>query len=69
MCALRGLGNLTSFETDEEHISLTIQNPCVDYLMTGIVQGLFEIATGRDSTTHTWSRTEAGDLAITVTAG
>jgi hypothetical protein len=69
MCALRGLGNLTSFEADEEHISLAIQNPCVDHLMVGIVQGLFEIATGRENTTHSWSRTEAGDLAITVTTG
>ena len=69
MCALRGLGNLTDFETDEKHISLTIQNPCIVYLMVGIVQGLFEIATGRENTTHSWSRTETGDLTITVTAG
>jgi hypothetical protein len=69
MCALRGLGNLIDFETDEKHISLTIQNPCIVYVMVGIVQGLFEIATGRENTTHSWSRTETGDLTITVTAG
>jgi hypothetical protein len=66
MCALRGLGNITGFEYDDRHITVTVQNHCVAYLMVGIVQGLFEIATGKEKTEHSWSVAEDGDLTITV---
>lgn len=66
MCALRGLGNITSFEADERRITMTIQNYCVAHLMVGIVQGLFETATGSERTGHTWSLSGDGELTITV---
>lgn len=66
MCALRGLGNITGFEADDRHITVTIQNHCVAYLMVGIVQGLFEIATGKEKTVCSWSVADDGDLTIDV---
>lgn len=66
MSTLRGLGMVAGFEVDDEHVSLTIENPCAPLLMVGIVQGLFELGTGAGKTSYTWSRSEDGDLSISV---
>ncbi len=66
MCALRGMGNLTSFETDDRHITLTIENYCMDYMMAGTVQGLFEIAVGCDKSVPTIRHGDEHDLTVSV---
>ena len=68
MMALRGLGILSEYKAHNGSFTATISNACVPHLMVGIVQGLFEMATGSDSTTYQWSRAEDGDLTITINA-
>jgi hypothetical protein len=68
MMALRGLGVLTDYGARDGSFTVTIRNACVPYLMVGIVQGLFELATGKENTSHSWSRAEDGDLTISITA-
>ncbi len=68
MMALRGLGILSEYRAHDGSFTVTISNACIPHMMVGIVQGLFEMATGREKTSYDWSRAEDGDLTITVTA-
>ncbi len=65
--ALRGLGNITSFKADEKRVTLTLENPSMHLALVGMAQALYELAWGADSSTAEWSRTEDGDLIISVT--
>jgi hypothetical protein len=64
--ALRGLGLLSSFSREGGELNLTLQNSCVPLLMVGLAKGLFELKTRREGSSHTWSRSEDGDLTITI---
>lgn len=66
LVALRGLGNLTSFEVDERHLSLVIENSCLQPIMVGMGQALFELALGKERSTYEWSLSEDGDLQILI---
>jgi hypothetical protein len=66
--ALRGLGNLTEFEVDENHLDVMIENSCLSLVMVGMTKAIYELALGYDETTHEWNLTEDGDLSITVKA-
>jgi len=66
MSALRGLGNLVQFEGDRDYLTVTFENACMPLLMVGTVQGLFEMAMGKESSTYEWELADDGDLSITV---
>ena len=66
MVALRGLGNLKSFQGDKNHVSVHIQNSCLHLPMVGATQALVELAYGVENTRYEWDLTEDGDLMITV---
>lgn len=68
LCSLRGMGNITLFEADEKHISLTIENSCLPHLMVGMAQALYEIALNLEKSTYEWEQSEDGDLRIEVRA-
>jgi len=66
MSALRGLGNLVQFEGDREYLTVTFENACMPLLMVGTVQGLFEMAMRKETSTCEWELAEDGDLTVTV---
>jgi len=66
MSALRGLGNLVLFEGDRDYLTVTFENACLPLLMVGTVQGLFEMALKKESSTYEWEMSEDGDLTVTV---
>jgi hypothetical protein len=68
LVALRGLGNLSKFEVDENHLSLKIDNSCLQPLMAGMAQALFELALSKDKTSYEWDLAEDGDLEILIKA-
>lgn len=68
LTALRGMGNLTFFEADEKHLSLTIENSCLPHLMVGMAQALYEIALNLEKSTYEWEQSDDGDLHIVVKA-
>lgn len=68
LAALRGMGNLTSFEADEKHLSLTIENSCLPHLMVGMAQALYEIALNLEKSAYEWEQSQDGDLHIEVRA-
>jgi hypothetical protein len=66
MMAFRGLCNLTRFEAEEKKMSMTIENPCIRRMTVGMIQGLFELATGADESTYSFERTADGDLIVEI---
>ncbi len=66
--ATRGLGMLAAFEADDRRLALTIQNPCLHLWVVGLVQGIFELETGHETSNREWSLAPDGDLTVTVSA-
>jgi hypothetical protein len=66
MSALRGLGNLVQFKGDRDYLTVTFENACMPLLMVGTVQGLFEMAMRKETSTYEWELTDDGDLTVTV---
>jgi len=66
MSALRGLGNLVQFEGDRDYLTVTFENACMPLLMVGTVQGLFEMAMHKETSTYEWELADDGDLTVTV---
>lgn len=66
MIALRGLGNLTLFEGDRQHLTLRIENACLHLPMVGTIQALVELAYNKDSSRVAWELHEDGDLNVTI---
>ncbi|MBN2025756.1 MAG: hypothetical protein JW854_03175 [Actinobacteria bacterium] len=66
MSAMRGLGNLVQFEGDRDYLTVTFENACMPLLMVGTVQGLFEMAMGKEASTYEWEMADDGDLTVTV---
>jgi hypothetical protein len=64
--AMRGLGNITAFKADEKRLALTLENPCMHLALVGMAIALYELAWGKESSSHAWHRTEDGDLVIEV---
>ncbi len=65
--ALRGLGELCEFSFSKQGLNMRLENTVLHLMVTGIVQGLFEIANDRDSTVR-WEFSGKGDLEVEVTA-
>lgn len=65
--ALRGMGNLREIKWQADSLYFRIENPCLDPVLVGLVQGIFEMVTGRDSEVE-WEVEEDGDLVINVTS-
>ncbi|MDI6830360.1 MAG: hypothetical protein QME88_03390 [Actinomycetota bacterium] len=66
LSALRGMGNVTRFEADEKHLSLTIENACLPLLMVGMAQAIYELALNRESSRYEYHFADDGDLSIEV---
>lgn len=64
--AIRGLGNLVTFEGDRNRLTLNIQNACLPLPMIGTVQALVEMAYRADSSACEWEFADDGDLNITI---
>ena len=65
--ALRGVGNLKEFKADKDGLRVRIENPCLYLLLVGMIQGLFELAFGREGDIE-WELTEDGDLTVEITS-
>lgn len=69
MLALRGLGYIKSFESNDEGMEMVIQNPCLPQLLVGTVKGLYELMSAKDTSSHAWTIETDGDLTISVKSG
>jgi hypothetical protein len=65
--ALRGMGNLREITWGEGSLHFRLENPCLDLVLVGLVQGMFELVSGGDSTVD-WEVTADGDLVAEVAA-
>ena len=63
--AKRGMGNLREMEWDEDRLRLRIENPCLHLLLVGLIQGLFELASGQEADAE-WELAGDGDLKVEV---
>jgi hypothetical protein len=66
MIALRGLGNLVSFEGDRSHLTLTVENSALHLPMVGAIQALVEMAYRVDRSQVEWELAEDGDLTVST---
>jgi hypothetical protein len=66
LSALRGLGNLASFDADREQLTVRVQNSALPIFMVGTVQALVEMAYGVDNSTCSWESFNDGDLLVTI---
>jgi hypothetical protein len=67
MLALRGLGNITTFDGQHTHLTIVVENACLHLPMIGTAQALVELVYKADSSTCEWELTEDGVLTLTVT--
>jgi hypothetical protein len=63
--ALRGMGNMREIEWGNNGLHFRIENPCLDLVLVGLVQGIYELVTGSESEVE-WEVTEDGDLLVDV---
>jgi hypothetical protein len=63
--ALRGLGNLKSLKINKSGGSLRLDNACLHLLLIGLVQGIYELTFGVDSSAK-WELSREGDLELSV---
>ncbi len=63
--AYRGLGNLVEIDFDQDHLHIRLENPCLHAMVAGLVQGMFELASGKQSHLQ-WETTGDGDLVAEV---
>lgn len=63
--AYRGLGNLREIELEADHMHFRLENPCLHFMVVGLVQGLYERAFGVRSEVE-WEITGDGDLVVDV---
>jgi len=64
--ALLGMGNLREFRMDAKGLHLSLDNACMHLMVVGMIQGLYEIAFGKESSVD-WELSEEGDLHADVT--
>lgn len=64
--ALRGLGNIVSFEADKDGTSVHLQNACLPLALVGTAQAFYEIAMGIDRSACEWENRDDGDLLIKI---
>jgi len=66
MVALRGLGNITTFDGHPTYLTMVVENVCYHLPMIGTAQALVELVYKADSSTCEWELAEDGDLKLTV---
>lgn len=66
MTNLRGMGNITGFDADRDHVSVRVENTALPLFQVGIVQGLVEMAYRVDSSTCIWELHDDGDSLVTI---
>ncbi len=64
--ALRGLGSLREFKISRKGARLRLDNACMYLILTGLVQGNFELAFDVESNLA-WEFTREGDLLVEIT--
>jgi hypothetical protein len=64
--ALRGLGNLKSFDMGKKGLHLHLDNAVMHLIMVGLIQGTYELAYGVESMVK-WEFSEEGNLEVQVT--
>ncbi len=64
---LRGLGYLTSFREDRGELLLTIVNCLIPKQLVGMLQGFYELLSGKDSSDCSWRVEEDGSLHVELT--
>lgn len=67
MLALRGLGNITTFDGQPTHLRMVVENACLHLPLIGTAQALVELVYRADSSTCDWELAEDGVLTLTVT--
>lgn len=65
--ALRGLGNLREFEQGGERTHVRVENPCLQLVLVGLFQGIYELVFDREGKVE-WELAGGGDLDIEITA-
>lgn len=66
MMAFQGLCNLTRFERGDAKLSLTMENPCLPLMPVGMVQAMYELATGSDESTYWFERAPDRNLTVEI---
>jgi len=66
MIALRGMGNLVTFEGDRSRLTITLENSALHLPVVGAVQALVEMAYRVDRSRIEWELAEDGDLTVTT---
>lgn len=66
MIALRGMGNLASFDGDRNHLTITVENATLHLYMVGAIQALVEMAYRVERSRVEWELAEDGDLTVTT---
>lgn len=67
MVALRGLGNITTFDYQRTHLTMVVENTGLHLPLIGTAQALVELVYRADSSICEWELAEDGDLTLTVT--
>jgi hypothetical protein len=65
--AKRGLGNLVTFDVKRGSMKAVVENAIAPLLLTGILQGIYELTTG-DRSAVEYDMADDGTLRVTVTA-
>jgi hypothetical protein len=66
--ALRGLGDITAFETSSRRIRIFVQNACMPLSLVGTAQAFCELALGLERSACSWELSEDGDLQMAFEA-
>lgn len=69
MVALRGLGNLTTFDGHPKYLTMVVENACLHLPLIGTAQALVELVYRAESSTCEWELADDGTLTMTVTVG
>jgi hypothetical protein len=64
--ALRGLGELKNLKMDSKGVQLTVQQATMHLWIAGLIQGLYELASGKESEVE-WELSEDARLEVNVT--
>jgi hypothetical protein len=64
--ALKGLGNLKSFDTGKKGLNLRLDNAAMHLITVGLIQGNYELTFGVESKVE-WEFSDEGNLEVEVT--
>jgi hypothetical protein len=67
MLALRGMGNLVHLSFSDDLMKVVVENADPALMVAGLLQGIFELATGKESICE-YTRREDGTLEVSVKA-